>query len=939
MLSQVAHNWLDAYLPSIPTAFSSAIGEKADQDQQSKLLRWARFQLEVATALARKEEEQPVLVHWHFGFGSDEFQRQLFQALSLLLRVEAAQFSLAGWPLLPAWLADNAAASGQLQLFNPMCWGSSLNQLTYWPATVEGQQVLVSSESGQRLATLPTAQPALYEADCLPGISAHDAAERMRAYYLPAAGAAEPAMPAGVVSGCPLPVAAWVGKGQGVEMNEEGLRAARSAGSSPLLWRVGAGTGKRALLSRSSVLFFWGRVPDAGTFDRSTHPHVQLILSATSRLRSLRWGEVPVRWQTRQTGPAMAAWFGLPPARSFCYQAADFYCTDADAQEEQLTQLLAQYRTLQDQVNQRLADAGETELLTALPWNLLHWVRDAASAEAVYQHKARTLALAGADAQPLATLLRGITTHLAALRPMWQQLAALPTTEPAYVVVPIHIARPKHLVAWLPLHRDLRSQLLPELAHLTFISLSELKRTAEHPTRPIYLTTVEPRYWWALRQLPAATELRGLWYRPLLHDSYCHALSQQHLFESEELYQLLLPLAALAPNPDQAAEELATDLLATVDSLRLPPYVAPARFQRIDAPARQARENVLNWPRLQQLEKAGLPAVAEWQETPSRAATQTTAQVGELPEEPLWWEIDPELLLTAEDDQLAGATGLLQQLELEEEEAAVFETESSEPVPLRPVGGAASGRRGAAMRPSRWVWRRDAARQDVFRTCRESELQAGDYYFDEAALKRRLRQAATQGARPLSVQGLPFWKQALREYVKTKCGGRSVSLFRKMQRGDFAGTQLDLKEKTFMRDYLAWDEEKRHQVSSTRLPGSYQNRAAVAQVIGSGAQDEMQLLGWELATGRSLSAVEGDRLRQELQDARQALLAWWANRPDRHEQTELSTSAVANDIRAYALRQPEPFAPFFGQPGNEMARQVSEYFLSFLLETVQTYQA
>ena len=142
-----------------------------------------------------------------------------------------------------------------------------------------------------------------------------------------------------------------------------------------------------------------------------------------------------------------------------------------------------------------------------------------------------------------------------------------------------------------------------------------------------------------------------------------------------------------------------------------------------------------------------------------------------------------------------------------------------------------------------------------------------------------------------------------------------------------------------MRDYLAWDEEKRHQVSSTRLPGSYQNRAAVAQVIGSGAQDEMQLLGWELATGRSLSAVEGDRLRQELQDARQALLAWWANRPGRHEQTELSTSAVANDIRAYALRQPEPFAPFFGQPGNEMARQVSEYFLSFLLETVQTYQA
>jgi len=939
MLSEIAHKWLDAYLPPVPTAFSSAIGNEVGQEPRSKLLRWARFQLKVATTLAHRAEEKPVLVHWHFGFGSDEFRQNLFDALSLLLQVEAAQISLASWPLLPALLAAKDAVPGQLQLFNPACWGSSLNQPTHWQAKVAGPEVVVSSKTGHHIATLSIEQPALYEADHWPVTPLHDVAERMRAYYLPAAGAAEPAMLAGVVSGCPLPVAAWVGKGQGVEMTEAGLRAAQSASSSPLLWRVGAGTGKRALLGRSSVLFFWGRVPDVGTFDHSTHPRVQLVLSATSRPRALRWGEVPIRWQTCQAGPTMAAWFGLPPARSFYYQAADFYCTGKEAQEEQLTHLLAQYQTLQDQVNQRLADAGETELLTALPWNLLHWIRDAVSAEAVYQHKARTLALAGNDAQPLAALLRSITTHLATLRPIWQQLAALPTTEPAYVVVPIHIARPKHLAAWLPLHRDLRSQLLPELAHLTFISLSELKRTAEHPTRPVYLTTVEPRYWWALRQLPAATELRGLWYRPLLHDSYCHALSQQHHFESEELYQLLLPLAALAPNPDQAAEELATDLLATVDSLRLPPYDAPARFQRIDAPVRQAKGNVLNWPRLQQLEKAGLQAVAEWQEAPSRASTQAAAQVGELPEEPSWWEIDPELLLTAEDYQLADATELLQQLELEEEEAAVFETESSEPVPLRPAGGAASGRRVAAMRPPRWVWRRDAARQDVFSACRETELQAGDYYFDEAVLKRRLRQAATQGARPLSVQGLPFWKQALREYVKSKCGGRSVSLFRKMQRGDFAGTKLDLQEKTFMRDYLAWDEEKRHQVSGTRLPGSYQNRAAVAQVIGSGAQDEMQLLGWELATGRSLSAVEGDRLRQELQDARQALLAWWANRPGRHEQTELSTSAVAKDIRAYALRQPEPFAPFFGQPGNEMAKQVSEYFLSFLLETVQTYQA
>ena len=244
MLSRIAHNWLDTYLPSIPIVFSSAIGEKADQDQQSKLLRWARFQLEVATALARKGEEQPVLVHWHFGFGSDEFQQQLFQALSLLLRVEAAQFSLAGWPLLPAWLADKAAASEQLQLFNPMCWGSSLNQLTYWPVIVEGQQVIASLESGQPIAMLSIAQPVLYEADCLPSIPAHDAAERMRAYYLPAAGAAEPAMPAGVVSGCPLPVAAWVGKGQGVEMNEEGLRAAQSAGSSPPALARGFGHGQ-----------------------------------------------------------------------------------------------------------------------------------------------------------------------------------------------------------------------------------------------------------------------------------------------------------------------------------------------------------------------------------------------------------------------------------------------------------------------------------------------------------------------------------------------------------------------------------------------------------------------------------------------------------------------------------------------------------------------
>ena len=942
----MAAKWLDALLPALPAELAQALHRASDGGDlaaEARLWRWVRFQLALAAGQVEASDTAPAFRHWHFGFDDQPFRNRLARAAQVLLSIEAAQYSLAAWPGLPAWLAAPPPDPAPLWLFNPLNWLRPTAPL-HWPVRVGVGGVLASPGGSAEDVRLAATQPALYENGPLAPADPL-AAERMRAYYLPPAGAAHACLTQGVVSGCPLPVAAWTSPALGTKLTDA-LRAANSASTSPLVWAVGreaAGYLKAALLKRSSILLFGGRVPAAGTYSRQAGPEVRLVLATTTRPRALRWGEVPAPWHTVQTGPALAEWFGLPAARELTYEAQYFYDAPAagQPQEQELTALVARYTAIQTSENQRRAARDIPDLLAPLPWNLLHWIRDPASAAAVFEHKARQLA--SLDPEPkrqLLDLLRRLTGLLAELRPVWQQLAALPATEPAYVVVPIHVARPAYLPGWLALTQDLRTRPLPALAHLTFISLSELRRTAENPGWPVYVTTVEPRYWWALRQLPAATSLRWRLYRPLLHNSFCHALHQQHAHESQALHQLL-PLTALAADPAQAAADLAAEVQACALALQLPAYTPPARFERVgtERPEEPAGRPAFPAPTPGAgYRRPGYSSVVDWPDL-SAGELQAAEELGAVPDEPTWLELDegvgaapPTALTTAADRDQAT------HWQRAEEEAAVAEAElaAEAPAPL-PAAAPVAGPRPAAGRPPgcRLVWQRHPARAGAFVRGQLSQVPAGAFYFDEQELRQRLRRAAAPPARPVPAGGLPFWKQALREAVQKESRNRPDWLHAKMKSGGFGGTKLNLEYATFLRDYLAWDQHRRPAASKSRLPGSYQNRAVVAQVIGSGrgAQDEMQLLGWELATGRTLTSAEGQHLRQQLQAARQALWAWWQQRPGRPDELELTEAALQQELATYAAAHAPLFGPaFHQQTGKALGDLVSDYFLGLLLE-------
>jgi hypothetical protein len=205
-------------------------------------------------------------------------------------------------------------------------------------------------------------------------------------------------------------------------------------------------------------------------------------------------------------------------------------------------------------------------------------------------------------------------------------------------------------------------------------------------------------------------------------------------------------------------------------------------------------------------------------------------------------------------------------------------------------------------------------------------------------LRKRLNRKAIIGStRTSSSSELPFWKQGLRDQVRSTITGRPEGLYNEMRSGKYGGIGLDLTYATFLRDYLAWDASLRDFPSTTRLPGSYQNRAVVAQVIGGqrGELDEMQVLGWELATGRALSTEESRDLRLALQQVRAALLAWWLQRASRGQEIEFAETALKHELSLFANSNSALFAPAFKESGVKLGDKVSDYFLSILLESLQ----
>lgn len=886
-----------------------------------------------------------MFMHWHFGFDDQQFRTRLTRVSEGLLSIEAAQYSVASWLALPTWLAANPEHP-QLQLFNLLNWIKPTSPL-HWAVGLIGNGMLASKEDGCEGVTLSVAQPALYETGLLSSEKTL-VAKRMRTYYLPPAGAEQGLLTQGMMSGRPLPVAAWASQSRGAELAET-LRVANSASTSPLVWSVGrhaASNLKAALLKRSSVLLFIGRVPAAGSYSREACPEVRLVVATTTRPRALRWGEVPMQWRTVQAGPALAEWFGLPAARELTYSESYFYDAPTDAHNQELTKSIAAFTAIQNAENERRAAADDAEFLAPLPWNLLHWIRDKASAEAVFEHKAKQLVrLDPVPKRQLTDLLRRITNLLAEVRPLWKQLENLAVTELAYVVVPIHVARPNYLQGWVSLTRDLRTQRLPALAHLTFISLSELKRTAENPNWPVYVTTVEPRYWWALRQLPLSTEVRWLLSRPLLHNSFCHALHQQYEQESTELGGQLLPLTSLAAIPAQAVAELAADMQAAAAALNLPAYTPPARFQRVGNDRVEQPAVVPDLPATDPTARyrrpAHLPAPAAW---PELSATELNAadRVGAVPDEPSWLELD-EAVLLASATTLTAATDLDQvaQCQQAEEEIAVAVAELAAELPALPRSKTAANSQpqpvAARVTRHRLVWQRHPTQAGAFVQCQLGQVPIGSFYLDEQELRKRLNRATATQVREVTANSLPFWKQALRTVVSAG-SNRPDWLYNRMENGSFGGAKLELKYTTFLRDYLAWDRNFLPTPSETRIPGSYQNRAAVAQVIGGGhgEQDEMQLLGWELKTGRTLTSAASQQMRQDLQAARRALLAWWQHRPTRHEEMELTETTLQKELTSYAATHTGLFGPAFGQQtGRVLGELVSDYFLGLLLESLQ----
>ncbi|SMB92195.1 hypothetical protein SAMN00120144_2114 [Hymenobacter roseosalivarius DSM 11622] len=674
------------------------------------------------------------------------------------------------------------------------------------------------------------------------------------------------------------------------------------------------------------------------------------------RPRALTWGEVPKQVVVVQAVPTQALWFGQPSAREINYQSNHFYLTTDSGKEVQLRKLLAAYVQEQDAENAARATEDNTDYVSPLPWNLLHWIRDATTARTVADYIYRQYSqihLGGERRRKLEGLAKQITDLLAVMQPLWRQLNQLPK-ERAYVIVPIHVSQPRYLPGFLGLTQDLRTQRLAEFTHLTFIAPSELNVIDNNPSWPVYVTGVQPRYWWALRQLPASNNLHWLLHKELFHDVFCHGALRQFELERDALHRQLWPLTIYAnpTDPTLAATELAADLNAA--SPALPAYRAPSLFNRIGTNIELSTDPAFNIspplpkkPASKPRPKLLIQQNDEW--TALTDEDQAAArEVGRIPSEAALAELDDAVLhispaqRTPDDVDQAIR---LQEAEDVEELVTAFVGDDAESAPfatglfteeinssIRQLNARARRVIAPEERPV-WV-HRHSNEEWMLEKCLLADVRSGEHFLDEKQLRESLRRAATKTASATRSRELPFWKQALREFAYKHYRYNPERLYRHMVEGRFGDIKLHVAEATFLRTYLAWDNYCQPVESTTRVPGSWQNRNAIYQVIGSqsGQIDEMQLLHREERWRRTLSNQEEASLRQEYQKVRRELLAWW-QQCTIHNSGQISQDTIKQSLVHHVSLHPDKFKVFYDTDHRklpEFTEDIYEYFISIL---------
>lgn len=914
ILTEISNSILDEYLPALPlqlAGFCAAADALLLPDERT--LRWLREQLRQAREQAAADGERCGQRHLHLGFGANaEFRQRILNGLGVLLAVEAAHESAADWPAVTDWLAQ--AAPPPLGLFNPERLWAATAPLWLLLQPAAGAATLafgLPGEPAEALVQLPDSQAALYYPQPAQVPPLH-LEQQLRLHHTPPASDAGPALRDGRVAATgPAPLLVWANNLQfsGLDSTLGGV-VHRAAPRRP-------GRSHWELMQRSSALLFFGRVPAAGT-GPGVAPQARLLVSATVRPRPLPWGALSARLHGVSAVPAQAAWFGQPEAQTVAYDDAHFYATDDSAEEQRIADLLRAYRALQETCNEQRAGADELPLLP-LPWNLLHWIGDEASGEAVHDYVAaryREQGVGTAARAALLALVRPLTEALARLRPAWRQLAALAAQSraagPAFVVVPTHLHDLRHWRGFTSLYkRLLGARADVELGQLEIIGFSQLGRVAQKPGQPVYCLALQGKYWWALRQLPPATALHWRLHRGLYHDPFCQEVARQHELEATALHYQLWPLTAYAPDPDAAAQTLAGQLAAARPAL--PAHHQPTRFLRPGqqpvpgepTEAADAAPGSEPTPRLGQGMRPGSsrPAVRPRppQVTPDEEPTDdelraarrfgqpspATATAAELD--------DTELDDTELDDTELDEPGALALAEAEEDAAlerygAVAAAEEA-PAPARGTPAAAARRaqvprvwlNGTDHGPaSRLVWKGQEAngQQHLFRQPL-GELAAGDWFLNELYLRQVLRrpQTATQASlsdAALAPEGIPFWKWEMSRCIKQSYQNHPERLYRKLQ-----GKGLSVLEAQFRAAYLAQNPETGIKLVgvSTRAPGTWHDRRVICRELGqeNAAEWEMKmtLLGRDHIPDASRQAWlnEFNQARRTLWDAWQQLSA------------------------------------------------------------------